>query len=374
MTYRKDLPFTIVFIIIVIAGIAGAGCTTDAAPGSGDLSSTMTVTDDTGRTVVVPVNPDRIAGIGALRYIVYLRAQDKVVGVVSNDHEIWTNGDPRAYILANPQLTSLPLIGGTDNPETILTLEQPPQIIFITGTADTADTLQNKIGIPVVVVPSSSIQDLNNRTQMYATFRLMGKILGKEARAEDLIEYFNTTITDLELRTKDIPDLEQRTAYIGGISYGGAGLSITSTTSSYPPFAWTHVRNVVPASDLQHTDFSKEALLYANPEYIFIDTGTVQINKLGAIDEIKNPVFSELTAVRNGNVYATLPYNAYGANYETALADAYFIGKTVYPERFADIDPKEKADEIYTMTVGKPVFDAVNANSGNLGFEKIPVI
>jgi iron complex transport system substrate-binding protein len=53
--------------------------------------------------------------------------------------------------------------------------------------------------------------------------------------------------------------------------------------------------------------------------------------------------------------------------------DAYFVGKTVYPERFEDIDPRIKADEIYTMFVGKPVFDQLNANCNNLGFEKVPL-
>jgi len=52
----------------------------------------------------------------------------------------------------------------------------------------------------------------------------------------------------------------------------------------------------------------------------------------------------------------SFPYNSYNTNYETVLADAYFIGKTLYPDRFADVDPVEKADEIYTFFVGKPVF------------------
>ncbi|MGB4050927.1 MAG: iron ABC transporter substrate-binding protein, partial [Methanoculleus sp.] len=66
-------------------------------------------------------------------------------------------------------------------------------------------------------------------------------------------------------------------------------------------------------------------------------------------------------------------YNFYSANYETILANAYFVGKTLYPDRFADVDPVEKADEIYTFFVGKPVFADLNGQYDSLGFAKIPL-
>ncbi len=55
------------------------------------------------------------------------------------------------------------------------------------------------------------------------------------------------------------------------------------------------------------------------------------------------------------------------------LANAYFIGKTLYPpDRFEDVDPpEEKADEIYTFFIGKPVFDEHKNQYRNLGFAEI---
>jgi hypothetical protein len=38
------------------------------------------------------------------------------------------------------------------------------------------------------------------------------------------------------------------------------------------------------------------------------------------------------------------------------LADAYAIGKILYPAAFSDIDPERKCDEIYTYLVGQPVY------------------
>ena len=41
---------------------------------------------------------------------------------------------------------------------------------------------------------------------------------------------------------------------------------------------------------------------------------------------------------------------------DTALADAYAVGKRLYPADFNDIDPEKKADDIYSILVGRPVY------------------
>ena len=74
-----------------------------------------------------------------------------------------------------------------------------------------------------------------------------------------------------------------------------------------------------------------------------------------------DPAYAILKSVREGRVYGVLPYNWYSQNFEFILANAYFIGKVLYPERFQDIDPAAKADQIYEFVVGKPVFTQMNA-------------
>jgi len=51
-------------------------------------------------------------------------------------------------------------------------------------------------------------------------------------------------------------------------------------------------------------------------------------------------------------------------NISTAIVDAYFIGKVLYPQRFADVDVGGKADEIYEFLVGKAVFKDMKKNYG----------
>ncbi|KZL92076.1 hypothetical protein [Clostridium magnum] len=64
-----------------------------------------------------------------------------------------------------------------------------------------------------------------------------------------------------------------------------------------------------------------------------------------------------------------MPYNFYTTNIETAIADAYYLGKVLYPEKFKDVEPEKKADEIYKAFLGKERYSEMAKNFG--GFKKI---
>jgi iron complex transport system substrate-binding protein len=61
-------------------------------------------------------------------------------------------------------------------------------------------------------------------------------------------------------------------------------------------------------------------------------------------------------AFQNGKIYGTLPYNYYHTNIAVALADAYYIGKVLYPDCFGDVNPELKADEIFQAFLGKSLY------------------
>jgi iron complex transport system substrate-binding protein len=106
---------------------------------------------------------------------------------------------------------------------------------------------------------------------------------------------------------------------------------------------------------------------------LFVDLSTLQLTgNASGLWEIRNdPVFKTLTAVREKRVYGVLPYNWYTKNFGSSLANAYFIGKILYPERFEDVDPFVKADEIYHFLVGKPLFNEMNAQFDHLVFKAV---
>ncbi len=355
------------------SGVANTG---EAAESAG-----ITLTDGLGREVTIPENAEKVvcSGAGCLRYLVYLQAQDYVVGVDSMEkkkNEI----EGRPYVLANPQFNDYPLIGeakGKDDPEKIIEIN--PQVILKTSmigqssapTATEADALQEKTGIPVVSLPYGSLNNETQKAEMYNSLKIMGKVVGKQERSEEVIAYIEATMQDLENRTADIPESERKTVYIGGVSLSGAH-GIISTEPAYAPFLWVNAKNVAAGMGTEHADIAKEALVDWDPEYIFIDVGTLQLGNEGAIGELKNDTsLAGLSAVKKGKVYGVIPYNFYSTNYESVLANAYFVGKVLYPDRFEDIDPEAKADEIYTFFLGKPVFSDLNGQYSNMGFKQI---
>lgn len=373
---KKGTAISILLVILAATAIF-AGCTGSdgASSGTGDDSGTkemITVTDALGREVTVPKEPDAVvcSGSGTLRYLTYLQAQDKIVGV--DDIETReTKFDARPYALANPQFKDYPLIGefrGKDDPEKIIACN--PDVIFKTysSSGSEIDELQEKTGIPVVALNYGNVGVY--RADMYQSLRTMGEVMGKEDRAEEVIEFFDSNIADLNARTESITNEEEKTTFVGGIAYAGPH-GFQSTEPSYPPFMFVNAINVAGDLGTDHADVAKEKIVEWNPDVLFVDLSTLQTNP-SAIDELKtDEAYQTLDAVKSGEVYGVLPYNWYTSNHGSVLADAYYIGSVLYPDKFADVDPDAKADEIYVFLVGEPVFDQMNAAFSNQAFAKI---
>ncbi|CAI1491908.1 ABC-type Fe3+-hydroxamate transport system, periplasmic component [Thermococcus nautili] len=372
---RKALALLVILLVVSVAGCIGTSTSSSTKPASSSptvTSSTaspgyITVTDMLGRTVKVPTNVSvsRVVAVGpgALRILVYLNATDKVVGIEEFEKR-FPYGRP--YILAHPELLKLPVIGpgGPGKlPDMEALIKVHPQVIFMVFVSkQTADEVQEKTGIPVVVLSYGTLKNFTDPV-FFKSLLLAGKILGKEKRAEEVIKFIKEQQSCLENLTKG---LKSPRVYVGGIGFKGAH-GITSTFTDYAPFTVLHLDNV--ASNLSSKNgwvqVDKEFLLKENPDYIFIDEGGLKI----ILDDYKsNPDFyNSLKAVKEGNLYGVLPYNFYNTNIGIAIADAYYIGKVIYPERFKGIDPVEKADEIFTFLVGKPVYSELAKEFGGFG-------
>lgn len=366
---------------LIAAGLllaAGLRALPRPSPGS---PSGRKLTDATGREVFVPDSVDRVicSGSGCLRLLTYLGGQDLAVAVDDAETRLRTF-DARPYALANPRFRSMPMFGefrGHDNPERIIALAPQPQVIFKTYPESGHDPaqLQRKTGIPVVVLDYGDLGD--NREAFYRSLRLMAEVIGRQERADKVVAFFEEHIRELDERTSDIPAEDRPSAYIGGVAYRGAH-GYRSTEPTYPPFRFVNARNVVHdgrrLDNLRHSTVAKEMIVEWDPDYLFLDLSTLQLGSASGLHELKaDPVYATLTAVKEGRVYGLMPYNWYTTNYGSLLANAYFIGKVLYPDRFADIDPKARADEIYRFLVGAAVFDQMNEPFGGLGFAPLPV-
>ncbi len=316
-----------------------------------------TIKDMVGREVKIPKKVDRIVALNAsLRYVVYLQAFDQVVGVEDVEKQGSMRGNTavgRAYWnVIKDRVQTIPTIG-EGGPGKLPDFEKiiavKPDLI-ITFEMENANLIQSKTGIPVVVLHYAGpegfkIEDIKR------TFIFLGKLLQREKRAQELNSYIDNLILDLIKRTKNSIS---PTVYVGAISARGSH-GITSTEAHYPPLKWLNVKNVADETGREgHIFIDKEKLLFWNPDYIFIDTnGLTLVNE----DYLKNKEFyKKLKAVKEGRVYSVFPYNFYRTNLEILFANSYFIGKTLYPDRFKDIHIDKKCGEIMRKFLFKDVF------------------
>ncbi|MBR9987191.1 MAG: iron ABC transporter substrate-binding protein, partial [Desulfosarcina sp.] len=60
-------------------------------------------------------------------------------------------------------------------------------------------------------------------------------------------------------------------------------------------------------------------------------------------------------------------------NFEAVFANAYYVGKVLYPERFTDVEPMAKAEEMATFLNGGPAFETLNNQFAEMAFSRISV-
>jgi iron complex transport system substrate-binding protein len=330
----------------------------------------IVVIDVMNRTVKVPKNLTRIVAIGpgALRLVVYLNATNLVVGVEQVEKQRGCIG--RDYAMAYCDLLKkLPVIGpggprNPPNPEMLMQV-RPQLIIMYRGYASQypPERLEAEVGAPVLVIDYGAAGYIDIEFLKKA-LALLGKVLGREERVKQLVEYIDSVVQDLQNRVKSVQ--RRPLIYIGAISYAGAQ-PFTASQAKFAPLVLLNTSSIVddlkPGGGYIQIDF--EYLLKKQPDYIFIDENNLRI----VLDDFsKNrELYCSLKAFREGRVYGVLPFNYYHTNIATALADAYFIGKVLYPEAFADVDPVQKANEIFKMFVGKPLYQEF-VESGYPGF------
>ncbi|MCK8603658.1 iron ABC transporter substrate-binding protein [Desulfoferrobacter suflitae] len=352
-------------------------------PGLSWSQEVRTITDAAGRVLSIPQKVTRVicSGAGCLRLLTYLQVHDRIVAVDS----IELRGSPidaRPYAIANPRFKNYPLFGefrGLDNPELIAGLDPQPQVIFKTfvGTGQDPDRVQVKTGIPVVTLEYGNLT--YGRQKLNQSLRLMAAVMGVERRAEEVIAYFDALEGDIRKRTGDVPLSKRPSCYIGGLGQSGPH-GLQSTEPSFAPFVFTHATNV--AADLSsrqkllsHATVAKEQIVVWDPQVIFVDVSTMRLDpSANALDQLRSdPVYHSLTAVRDDRVYGLFPYNSYNQNFEAVFANAYFVGKVLYPERFSDLDPMAKAEEIAVFLNGGQAFEQLNREFDGLAFSRIQI-
>lgn len=341
-----------------------AACSPRADEQAGDVSNegaaTHVVVDAYGRSVEVPTDASTCATVGsAARFVVYAGAQDTLVAVTEMDMPA-SPLRPYTEVYAE-RFADLPTTSnGNHLMETSVDAEAllgiRPDVIISSRSAEECDALQAQIGIPVVGI---SYQDQMFTDAVYDSILAVGAALGTSEHAASVVESMKGWAADLDARTKDIPDADRPTCYAGAVNYKGAK-SFDGSYAGYAPFEAVHAINVVDSTGQKGSvSVSLEDLGEWDPDVMFLNAGNKDL--LEADYESNRAFFDSLTAFRKGALYTQPSYNMNGTNVEVAICDAYFVGATLYPEAFADVDLAQRYDEIFQTMLGAPYYETMRS-------------
>ena len=282
------------------------------------------------------------------------------------------NPGGRPYWLAHPELADLPRCGPggpagiNKKPDLEAVLAAAPQVIFVTYMkARLADAVQKTLGVPVVVLSYGAFATFDEA--VYDALCLAGSVLNRSKRADTVVGYIETLRKDLNGRTESLLPEEKPGAYVGGIGYRGAH-GIESSEQQYAPPGLG--RGKKPGKTGQGRGRQPRCCRHGDLARLQPGSNFHRRRRPepgGGRLPKKARVYARLQAFTAGRVHVLLPFNWYTTNIGTALADAYAVGKILYPDRFNDVDPKHKADEIYRFLVGKPVYRQMEKDYGAVG-------
>ncbi|MDR0562474.1 MAG: ABC transporter substrate-binding protein [Spirochaetaceae bacterium] len=358
-----------VFLFCAVLGITAAFSAGKKQADTSADAKTITVTDLAGRDVVIKtpvkkVNINWSGSGGAFMSMSALLGKDTADYISSWDgglqnyrFDMWEH-----YRAAIPALESIPIVGGVDsnnfNLETLINLK-PDVVIWTLGVRDQAMEIVEpalaKAGIPIVYIDHHA-ETIENHSR---TTRLLGKIFGKEQRAEDMIDFYIKNITLIENRLANAP--EKPVVYMEVTSTGPDKYGNTYSNN----YMWGAM--VVKAGGTNMADgivknaspIEAELVIAKNPEYI-IFTGSYWPNSPSSIrmgylsneadtqrllrNYFNRPGWNTLDAFKNNRVFAI--HHGLGREIYDVAAVA-FLAKCLHPDLFADIDPMGMLQEYY---------------------------
>lgn len=317
-----------------------------------------TVIDTYGRSVELPEQVNTAATVGsAARFVVYAGAEDKLIAVTEMESE---PSPARPYTVVYGELfAGLPstsngnhLMETSVNAEELLKLH--PDVIISSRSAEECDELQASIGIPVVGI---SYQDQLFSEDVYTSIEVVGQTLGTSSHATEVVDKMKEWARDLDERTASIPESERPRCYVGAVNYKGAK-SFGGTYAQYAPFQAVNAINVADETGQSGSlEIDIEQIGTWDPDYMFLNAGNRDL--MLADYENNRDFFDSLTAFKEGHLYTQPSFNFNGTNVEMGVCDAYFIGFTIYPEAFADLDAATQYDEIFETLLGTAYYETM---------------
>ena len=220
--------------------------------------------------------------------------------------------------------------GSNKNVELIASLE--PDVI-ISDRITQVNILQEKIDIPIV---TGRYLGYYGGVGFYEIIDQIGRVLGDEEEAEELISYMKEKIAEVTDVTSEIPESEKPRVYYA--ARGGGRLTTTGYYDAIDLAGGINVAKDCPLFDIgREFTVSKEQIIDWNPDIIILKGHTSKMRE--------DPDSLPVTAVKNGSVYSC-GATSKGYPVQRYIPETMYFAKRFHPDKFEDLDLEKEGNEI----------------------------
>ena len=236
----------------------------------------LVVSDDLGRTVTIPSEPQRIVVMmpSATETLCAVGACDRIVA--ADDYSNWP-----------PEVADKPKAGGLYNPNVELIASFEPDLVIGSKYGKLTEALE-QLGLTVYAVDTQTYEDI------FRTARNLGRLVNREAEAEALVARINADVFALETQAAKAAD--RPTVYYE--------IDATPYTVGPGSFIGTLIKkargeNVIPAELGLFPKISPELVVEKNPEVIVLGDAPYGVT---AAKIAERPGWAAVQAVKDGRV------------------------------------------------------------------------
>ena len=363
------VSFVIMLCAVLALGSVFPGAQKQADSSAAGSGETITVTDLAGREVAIktPVKKVHInwSGTGgAFMTMSALLGKDVADYISSWDgdlqrfrFDVWEHC--RSVI---PALERIPDFGDLAfddlNLEKVIA-SKPDLVIWTLGVRQQAEAMAEaalkQAGIPLVYIDHHA-ETVENHSR---STRLLGKIFGKEPRAEELVKFYTD---NMHIITNRVSGIQTKPVVYFEVGYSGPEKYDITYSNSY---SWGAMISKAGGTSLGNGKVEKyavleaETVISANPALIIFGGSywpdRPESLRLGYLSNeadtqrmienyLKRPGWTSMDAVKNKQVFAVYYGLAYGMYDVASIA---FLAKCIHPDLFADIDPMAMLKDYY---------------------------
>lgn len=325
---KKFKKIMSLFIIGILMSTFVVGC------GSNNVESKdnkVTVVDQLGREVELDGTPEKIVSSYYIStsLLINLGVQDKLVGIEAKAKT------REMYKKVAKELIDLPAVGTSKEINVEECANLNPDLVIIPTRLKEFIPKFEELKIPVIAIEPETLD------QFKETVKLIGKAVGKEEKANKLVNYYDDTISKVKELNKNLT--EKQNVYLAGSD----SVLKTCTSKMYQNYMFEVCggENVTKElTDGYWTTISVEELVKKDPDVIYM-VGYASYSK---DDILKDERLKGVNAIKNNKVYV-FPSTLEAWDYPTpsSMLGILWLENNLHPDLYSKEDYIKDAKEFY---------------------------